>query len=286
MNTLGESPAASTGVLNSMGIHIGPAVRGLGGTGIASREDDRATRGPRHRGPGRRRGDGGLEDRALRERLFDLDDVIGKATAKLLGWGDVAGQVALNNADQLARATQRVGYEVTNLTDALAINLVPIGEWRSNAKLSADATTGWHQEIAKVRAAGNLDSLTGDLASQNFTLKDLAARYHLSVEAIQVFVREQGHAATAVEAANARMQARTPAKLATSNTRSRCVTTRWPRRNSRVTSTRPPRRSLPRPWANCRTPARGGRRPQHHQRVGRRVGDIPAKCGRHRSGPR
>lgn len=134
--------------------------------------------------------------------FFDLDQAIGSATAKLLGWGDLAGAVAGANADTLAAASRHAGVAITDLGTALAINANYLGAWQSNATISATAVASWHAELTKLTASGDMASLAADLASHNFALKDLAARYHVSVEALQLFTRENTAAAAAAKAAS------------------------------------------------------------------------------------
>jgi DNA-binding transcriptional MerR regulator len=54
--------------------------------------------------------------------LFDLDKKIGDVTAKLLGFGDVAGAVAGAKADVLAKASKAAGIEIKDMALAMAIN--------------------------------------------------------------------------------------------------------------------------------------------------------------------
>ena len=48
-------------------------------------------------------------------------DAIARGTAKLMGWGDVAGQEAAAGADTLARASALAGHEVTEMAVAVRI---------------------------------------------------------------------------------------------------------------------------------------------------------------------
>jgi hypothetical protein len=54
--------------------------------------------------------------------FFDLDRVIADTTSALLGFGNVAEQVALAQVDELTRATNRVNREITDLAEARRIN--------------------------------------------------------------------------------------------------------------------------------------------------------------------
>ncbi len=150
--------------------------------------------------------------RAISE-FFELDKAIGDATARLLGFGDVAAQVAGSGADALAKASRTVGYEVHNLSDALAINAANMVPWRSQTQQSAEAIARWREELAKVSSGGDMPQLTKDLASQNFELKDLAARYHVTVEALQFLQRETAKASDIEAAAAERISQANARKL-------------------------------------------------------------------------
>jgi hypothetical protein len=66
--------------------------------------------------------------------------------------------------------------------------------YRSQAVESAIATKAWADELKLIP---DLDQLTKDLDSHNFSLQTLSARYGVSVEALQFFTREQRNAAEA-----------------------------------------------------------------------------------------
>jgi len=78
-----------------------------------------------------------------------LDEAIGNATAKLLGWGDVAAANAGAQTEALAVATQRAGRAITDINEAIRINV----EW--NRQHAAALNTGtqrladWDRERAK-----------------------------------------------------------------------------------------------------------------------------------------
>lgn len=185
------------GVLQSLGVHIAPEIKGLedlaGAAGSSAAEIGLL-------------GTAGLVvgaaiagwkiGRAAAE-ILDLDTKVANATAALLGFGDNGAQVAAIRVDELARATATAGHEITNLQVALAINEGSVQRWFTAATQSAGAVAGWDAEIAKLQSH-TLKSLQADLDSQNFSLADLAKRYGLTVEALQYFAREQTAAATAV----------------------------------------------------------------------------------------
>ncbi len=126
--------------------------------------------------------------------LFDLDRTIGNATAKLLGMGDAAGQSAAAGAETLAKASEAAGYAVTNLHQAVQILTDKDLErlktlLRGIADQQADRMfAAWAKEIEEIH--GLLPSLTRDLDSHAFSMKELAERYQISIGAIQEYQRE------------------------------------------------------------------------------------------------
>ena len=84
------------------------------------------------------------------------DKAIGDATAKLLGWGDVAAQVAGAQGDAIALAFQRTGVHAKDAAEALALNTKWVNEHSKAAKVAADANTKWAE------AAGVLDTVAGN----------------------------------------------------------------------------------------------------------------------------
>lgn len=145
--------------------------------------------------------------------FFDLDKVIGDATAKLLGWGDVAAEAAGAKADMLARASAKVGYEVKDVTTAMQINATVMTYWRSGSEASADAFSKVQAKLEEVRSRGDIPALTADIQSHNFSLKELATFYHTSVEALQLFTRELKSADDEEKAASEEIQRRNKFKL-------------------------------------------------------------------------
>jgi hypothetical protein len=133
--------------------------------------------------------------RAIAE-FFDLDTAIAHTTATLVGWGDVVAQTAGAKADVLALASQRAGYGITNLTEAMQVNERWAQQWSDHwARLdgprqSTQQVAIWHNEIAGVEKDGVLKSLTRDLQSNNFSMKDLAERYRVSAGALALYRNE------------------------------------------------------------------------------------------------
>lgn len=124
------------------------------------------------------------------------DKLIGDATAKLLGWGDAAGVVAAQKADVLARASKNAGRQITDLNEAVKINeQVTTKAVNAMAQLHAPAESvkvvaEWRSELEKLKSAGVLDALRKDLESNNFSQGELAKRYRVSSDAVQLFNRD------------------------------------------------------------------------------------------------
>ena len=131
--------------------------------------------------------------------FLGLDTAIGNATAKLLGWGDVAAANATAQTDALALATQRAGYAVTTVTEAIRVNT----EW--NAKNAAALNTGaqrladWDRQISKVRQSGDLETITRELKEGSSTVKQLAERFGISAEAITHYTNRAKESATILD---------------------------------------------------------------------------------------
>jgi murein DD-endopeptidase MepM/ murein hydrolase activator NlpD len=130
--------------------------------------------------------------------MFDLDNVIGKATASLLGMGNVAKETAGAVGDTLAKASDAAGYSVTNLSEAVNI-LTEKNLERLKTTLQGTATAAsdrafyeWAKQIEQLTQAGVIPQLTKDLDSQAFTVKELAGRYGGAglTGAIQEYARE------------------------------------------------------------------------------------------------
>lgn len=89
-----------------------------------------------------------------------LDEKIGNATARLFGWGNLAGEEAAAKTETLARASIIAGETITDLGKAAKI---VEGEYRKNVAISID----WVEQLRK--AEGRVSELT---AAQ---LKDIEA---------------------------------------------------------------------------------------------------------------
>jgi hypothetical protein len=146
--------------------------------------------------------------RAISE-LFGLDEIIGNATAKLLGMGDAAGEAAAAGADTLARASQAAGYAITNMNEAVKVLTdVQLERLKTTMRGVADQQAdrmfaNWHKQIEELQTSGLIPSLTKDLDSHAFTLKQLADWYKVDIGALQEFQRELANQRSAEKDADA-----------------------------------------------------------------------------------
>lgn len=135
--------------------------------------------------------------------FLGLDDAIGRATARLVGFGNVGAQEKGAGQDVINLAIARGANASTSFTDAMKFNeqwvknmkegaseMADIDARRNAPEESAKQIAAWHAEIAKVATAGTLPSLTKDLDSHIFSLKELADRYRVSAGALSLYTKE------------------------------------------------------------------------------------------------
>lgn len=212
--------------LAAVGVHIGPEVRAIGEIGSAATAGAGEIGALGVAGLALGAGIAGWKVGRAAADFFDLDTKIGDATAKLLGWGDVAAQKAAAGQDVLAKASKEVGFQVLSMTTALAINSAALADnaaaaLAANAAIarldapqrSAEALAKWRGELDQLKSAGLVASLSADIKSQAFSVADLAKNYAVSVGAIAAFRREEEATSAAVHASNAQIIKDTQAKL-------------------------------------------------------------------------
>lgn len=206
---------AFDGVLASLGLNLGPQIRGI--EDIASASGKSASQLGKLATAGLAVGAGvaGWGFGRLIADFAGTDKAIGDATAKFLGWGDVAAQESAAGADAFARASTSIGFQVRDMSTALVINQGALKAWQDAAKVandaiarmdapqkSAAALAKFHGELATLKTAGLIESLRDDIKSQAFSLGELAERYRVSVDALQLFSREEQRAIDVVHRAN------------------------------------------------------------------------------------
>lgn len=191
-------------ILAALGINIGTDARALGELSAASGQTMASLGGMATAGLAAGAAFAGWKIGRWIAELGDLDEKIGNATAKMLGWGDVSKEIAENNMAVLARASKLVGFEVLSLTTATEILSGAAKDNADALNTSARRIEGWRMEIQKVKDAGTWQLLNADIKSQNFELKELSDRYGISVDAIQFFTRAQKNADDAIVESNQR----------------------------------------------------------------------------------
>jgi hypothetical protein len=98
--------------------------------------------------------------------FFDLDNTIAGATARLMGWGDLAGEKAAAQADVLAMASANAGRIITNMTEAIKIN-------EEAARKHANTSIDWSARMNAARDAAL--QLTTEQIHQIQTARELGA---------------------------------------------------------------------------------------------------------------
>src|SRR5207342_753356 len=142
-NTFTESFRQFDGVLTAVGIHLGPAVKGL--------NDIQQAAGKSASALGLMSTAGLLVGTAMAgwqigrkiAEFFGLDQAIAQTTARLMGWGDLVKETAGAKADVLALATQRAGRAITDLSEAMRVNQQWVDDHKKGAKDAQKANEDW-----------------------------------------------------------------------------------------------------------------------------------------------
>lgn len=164
------------GVLASMGVNIGTEIRGLTELGEASGKTFTQLGLVATAGLAAGAALAGWKIGRLVADFFDLDQAIGNATAKLLGYGDVAAQTAGAKADVLARATATAKREITDYAEAIRINT----EAHKTAAVAAD------KHLQEMKYFGPIMAeLTSAGADWNLTLQGINGTV---VEAVKFYL--------------------------------------------------------------------------------------------------
>lgn len=208
-NTMTQSFQQFDGVLNAVGIHLGPAVKGLNDIGAASGKSASqlglfATAGLLVGAAmagwniGRKIAD-----------LLGLDEAIANSTAKLMGWGDVAAQTAGAKADVLALATKRLREmtgdatrTVTDFSDAMRINQQWVDEHKKGAKEAAKATEEWTKAMEAVNVAGqNHNAVLKTMSASTIAAAKSALDHGVALDTVATAYKLTASQIAAVEAA-------------------------------------------------------------------------------------
>jgi len=117
----------------------------------------------------------------------DLVKSIGDSTAKLLGWGDLAGETAAAKAMNLARASEIAGRAITDVGEALRIVTKHNADTNQSFNTGAQRVKEWEGELSRVRS--QLPAITAELKSHNSTNKEIAEHYGISTRALEYYSR-------------------------------------------------------------------------------------------------
>ena len=176
--------------LAAFGVHIGPEIQAIRELGEASGKTVGQIGAIGTAGLAASAALAGWQLGRLIADFFGLDEAIGKATASLLGWGDVAAETAGAKQDTITMAIQRGAAATISYTEAIKYNEQWVKKHGDTMDTSRERVSAWQAEIRNVRAAGDLEALRKELESGNSNLKQLSVEYNISAEAIQYFVRE------------------------------------------------------------------------------------------------
>src|SRR5262245_16751136 len=113
------------------------------------------------------------------------DEAIGKATASLLGWGDVAAETAGAKQDVINRALRAGAAANITYADAIKYNTEVAREHNLTIDTATRRIQGYEQQLEKVAKGGHWQQLTEDMQSNVFTQKEIATRYGISVQAVR-----------------------------------------------------------------------------------------------------
>lgn len=126
--------------------------------------------------------------------FFDLDTKIGKATASLLGWGDVSKETNLAVQASIDLATQR-GAHLEMLTSqeekyaaAIKFNAGYIENQNAAYKFLLNSEAAWQAELDK--HAASLPGLKRDLDLHVLSINELAVKYGIGQHAIELYRHE------------------------------------------------------------------------------------------------
>jgi len=137
MTGMAKAIADTDNVLDLFGVNLGPARRALDDLGTAGGKTAAQLGAVGTASLAAGAALAGWEIGRKIAEFAELDEKVSNATAKLLGWGDVAGEKAAAKADMLAKASKEVGFQVTSVSTAMAIN-----------QAAADATTAANKRLS------------------------------------------------------------------------------------------------------------------------------------------
>jgi len=232
-NTLSGSFRQFDGVLNAVGIHIGPAIKGMEDLGAAAGKSVSEiglfgaaglTLGAAMAG-----WKIGTVIHDLIQKFVDLDGAIANAATKLGLWADVGAAQAAAKADTLAAATQHLREmtgdataTVTDFSKAVQINTEWLAQHKKGAKDNAEALKEWEKASAAVGVAAQnhaavLQTINGSTVeaakfalAHGVALDTVRIAYGLTaaqIAAVEAALKSEQEAAKASEKEHARITA-------------------------------------------------------------------------------
>jgi hypothetical protein len=154
--------------------------------------------------------------------FFDLDNIIAKNASTLMGWGDVAAEEAGAGADVLRLASERAGRQITDMSEALRINQKWVDDHKKAATENAKALDEWKKANQEVTIAAQdhakvLQTINGTTVEaakyaldHGVSLKNVATAYGLTasqIAAVQAALKAEQEAAKESEKEHARITA-------------------------------------------------------------------------------
>ena len=194
-------------VLGIAGVHIGPAIKAIEDIGAASGKSAASfgllgsaglVAGTAMAAWTVGRGAVAL----LKWFNVDLDQAIGNATAKWLGWGDLVGATAGANADVLALASKNAKRTITDINEARKINQDWVDDLKKNAKDDAKAHEEWAKAMDAVRIAGqNNDAVLKTMSASTIAAAKAALEHNVAMNTVATAYKLTASQIAAVEAA-------------------------------------------------------------------------------------
>jgi hypothetical protein len=221
-NTLSQSFQQFDGVLNAVGIHLGPAVKGLNDISAASGKTTSQLGLLSTAGLLVGAAMAGWQIGRKIAELTGLDTAIANSVAKWAGWGDLVKATAGAQADVLALASKNAGRTITDINEARAINQKWVDDLKKGAKEVAKANEEQAKAMDAVRVAGQdnnavLKTMSASTIAaakaaldHGVALDTVATAYKLTasqIAAVEAALKSEQEAAKASEKEHARITA-------------------------------------------------------------------------------
>jgi hypothetical protein len=170
--------------LGAFGVNVGPQIRAIDELGTAAGKTAKEIGLIGTAGLAAAAALAGWETGRMIADFFDLDRKIADATAKMMGWGDAAGETAAYKAGLLAQASKHAGREITDLTEAMRINAETVARMQapSYEKFMA-AAAGAHREYRGLDETTRANIRT--MLDAGASVKEVAAAFQISEGAVK-----------------------------------------------------------------------------------------------------